>query len=216
MLLQYNNSMYTIFIAIMFIAVNSITCLLHARFDQPDSKLKHVIPVVIIGSGPAGLNAAVYTARSGCSTIVFTGPEPGGSLTQAHYVENWPARTKTTGANIMEDMQKEATSFGALLIPKSIVKVDFSLWPHTLWTDDDDEIHALAVIIATGGTAKTLDIPGVKQYWGKGISICAICDAHFDKDKEVAVIGGGDVGIDKALQLAKFAKKVTNLEKEPH
>lgn len=173
---------------------------------------KNLVPVAVIGAGPAGLGAAIYTARAGLPTIVFMGP--GDTLTQAHHVENWPGKKRETGAHIIEDLQKQAASFGAVLVPKTIEKVDFSGWPRALFTEDGEKIHALAVIVATGGSPKTLDVPGVKEYWEKGIRICAICDAPFDKGKEVAVVGGGDIGVDKALQLTAFAKKVIIFEKE--
>jgi thioredoxin reductase (NADPH) len=174
---------------------------------------RNVVPVVVVGAGPAGLTAALNTARADLKTFVFTGPELGGTLLQCHGIENWPGSKKSTGAHVMEELSEQAKSFGAVFVQKTITKIDFSSWPRRLWTEDGEEINALTVIIATGGTPKTLDIDGVKKYWGKGIGICAICEAPFDKGKEVAVIGGGDTGVDKALQLAAFAKKVTIIEK---
>lgn len=191
----------------------SLTVLRASEFDVRQLTGKsNIMPVAVIGAGPAGLTAALNTARADLKTFVFTGPELGGTLTQCHYIENWPGSKKTTGAQVMDELSDQATSFGAVLIPKTITKIDFSVWPRRLWTEDGEEINALTVIIATGGTPKTLDIEGVKKYWGKGIGICAICEAPFDKGKEVAVIGGGDTGVDKALQLAAFAKKVTIIE----
>jgi thioredoxin reductase (NADPH) len=203
-------------LAIIFFCSIGWRNVLYARVDRALlSDKNNIVYVAILGAGPAGLSAALYTARGGFPTIVFTGPELGGTLMQAHNVENWPAREKTSGKHIMDDLRKQAVEFGAVLVPKTITKVDCSAWPYKLWAEDNEELYALSVIVATGGTPKTISVPGVKDYWGKGISICAICDAPFDKGKEVAVIGGGDSGLDKALQLAAFAEKVTIIEKQP-
>lgn len=176
---------------------------------------KNIIPVAVLGSGPAGLTAAMYTARANFMTVVFGGDEIGGQLTEASYVENWPAKPKMAGADIMKDAQTQAKKFGVQILPVKVVKVNFATWPFQLTLDNDDTVHVMAVIIATGGSQKTMDIPGVKEFWGKGIGVCSICDAPFDKGKDVAIIGGGDAAADRALQLSSYAKNVTILVRAP-
>jgi thioredoxin reductase (NADPH) len=175
------------------------------------NSLKNLAPVAIIGSGPAGLSAAIYSSRSNLYTVVFEGREPGGQLTSTSDVENWPGIGKKFGPDIMKAVKEQAASFGTAFSAESIEKVDFSSWPYKLWTDEGTEINALTVIIATGATPKKLNIPGEKEYWGKGVTTCAICDAPFFKDKDVVVVGGGDSAAEQALQLASNAKKITLL-----
>ncbi len=171
----------------------------------------NIVPVAIIGGGPAGLMAGVYASRNKLPTFVFGGKEIGGQMLQASYVENWPGKIKKAGRDMIIDLKKQARHFGAQLVKDNVKEVDLSEWPYTLTIDNGDKVKALSVVVATGGSQITPDIPGVKKYWSKGISVCTICDAPFDKGKDVAVIGGGDPAGDKALQLAKFANKVTML-----
>lgn len=175
---------------------------------------KNLIPVAIIGSGPAGLTAALFTARAKIKTIVFAGHEPGGQLTGVKRIENWPGKKRMEGSVLMKELQEQAAHFGAEMIYETIKRVDFTQWPFKLISNEGKEVHALAVIIATGGLPKKLEIPGVDEYWGKGIGTCAICDAPFNKDQEVIVVGGGDPAGEVALQLAAYAKKVTMVSSE--
>ncbi len=170
---------------------------------------KNVIPVVIIGSGPAGLSAALYTARAKIKTVVFAGHEPGGTLNQVMHIENWPGKKKIKGSTLMHELEDQAKQFGAEIIYETINKVDLTKWPFTLISNEGTEVHAFTVIITTGGIAKKLEVPGVDEYWGKGIGSCAICDAPFNKDQDVVVVGGGDPAAEIALQVAAYAKKVT-------
>ncbi len=172
-------------------------------------------PVVVIGSGPAGLTAAMYTSRAKFRTRVISGSEIGGQLTEASYVENWPARQKMPGLDIMNDLKAQAQHFGAQLEEVEVSQVNLNEWPFQITLSNGTTIQALTVIIATGGSQRTLDIPGIKEFWGKGIGVCSICDAPFDQDKEVAIIGGGDAAADRAQQLSAFAKKVTLLVRGP-
>ena len=176
----------------------------------------NIVPVAILGSGPAGLTAALYTARANMPTVVITGPDLGGQLTQARYVENWPAKKKESGMELMEQLEEQVRRFGAVLVDASVIKVDFSSWPYKLWLDNDDIIQALSIVIATGGDQEKIDVPGVDTYWGKGIGVCSICDAPFDKDKAVALIGMSDITCDMALQLKEFAKHVYVLVPKDH
>ncbi|MBI2775509.1 FAD-dependent oxidoreductase [Candidatus Dependentiae bacterium] len=178
------------------------------------AKKENLVPVAIIGGGPAGLSASVYTARAQFRTVVFGGMEPGGELTGVKLIENWPGREGSTGAQLIDDLTKQAKHFGAMLVNQAITKVDFSQWPFVLTLDDGTIIHALAVIIASGGIARRLDIPGVEKYWGKGVGSCTICEAPFYKDKDVAVVGGGDTSGERALQLAAYAKNVYLIVRE--
>lgn len=174
---------------------------------------KNIVPVVVIGSGPAGLTAALFTSRADFQTVIVAGQE-GGQLMEAAYIENWPSKPKTAGREMIQDLKEQVQHFGAHLLPTYVEHIDVSRYPFVVHLANGDELNALVIIAATGGAQKTLAIPGVKEYWAKGIGVCTICDAPFDKDKEVAVIGGGDAACDKALQLAAFAKKVTILVRD--
>ncbi len=173
---------------------------------------KNIIPVAIIGSGPAGLSAALYTSRAHLHTVVFQGPQAGGQLMSTSEVENWPGMGKKQGPEIMQGVTSQAKNFGAVLLNDSIKKVDFSQWPYALTTADDIEVHALSVIISTGAFPERLkDVPGESEHWGRGVTACAICDAAFYKDKDVVVVGGGDSAAEQALQLTSYARRITVL-----
>lgn len=174
---------------------------------------KNVVPVVVIGSGPAGLSAALYAARSSLYTIVFEGKTPGGQLTGTTYVENWPGTGKLLGSQLIDQTRKQAEKFGAVMIRDIVTAVDFSSWPFRLTTEEGHTISALAIIIATGAEPKLLNdtrkVPGEKEYWGYGVTTCAICDAPFYKGKKVVVVGGGDSAIEEATLLTSYAQEVT-------
>ncbi|KKP95518.1 MAG: thioredoxin-disulfide reductase [candidate division TM6 bacterium GW2011_GWE2_36_25] len=175
------------------------------------AKKENIVPIAVIGSGPAGLSAGLYGARLGFYTVIFEGPKPGGQLTETGYVENWPGVGRKRGPEIMKDQRAYVESLGAVLMPESISKVDFSSWPYRLTTDDNQVINALSVIIATGSAPRVLAIPGEREYWGKGVTTCAVCDAPYYKNSDVVVIGGGDSAIEEAAQLAPYAKQITIL-----
>jgi|ERR1700733_1749880 len=167
--------------------------------------------IVVIGSGPAGDAAAVYGARAGKSTVVVEGRKPGGLLMETSYVENWPGFKAILGKDLMKEVKEQAMHFGAQFMDDTVEKVDFSQWPYVIYTEDGKTIYALTVIIATGALPNSLNIPGEKEYWAKGVTACAICDGYFYQGKEVVVIGGGDSAIAEAIQLAAYAKKITIL-----
>ena len=169
----------------------------------------NIIPVAIIGSGAAGYAASIPTARAGYRTIVFQGPKPGGELMDSALIENWPGMATATGSECMQKLEKQALQFGALLDPQTITDIDVSQWPFKLVTSNNATVYALTVIIATGATQKKLGIENEDVYWGKGLFSCGICDAIFTQDKDALVIGGGDIAIQRALQLAPLAKTVT-------
>jgi len=172
---------------------------------------QNLYPVVIIGSGPAGLSAAVYAGRGKAKTLVLLGHKPGGLLTETSYVENWPAIQSMLGKDIMDKMMSQASHFGAEFDENDVETIDLSSWPYVVTTDDGKKIYAMTIIIATGASPRLLAIPGEKEYWGRGVTTCAVCDAPFYKDKEVVVIGGGDSAVEEAIQLAQYAKKITIL-----
>lgn len=179
---------------------------------------QNVIPVLVIGSGPAGRTAAAYTARNGFATVVFEGNKPGGLLTETTYVENWPGRVRQLGTEIMEDLAEQARAAGALLVRESVTRIDGSRWPYAVTLADGQVVHALAIIIATGAAPRRLAVPGWDEYWGKdhGITSCAICDAPNYKNRAVVIVGGGDSATEMAEQLAPHARHITILVRKDH
>lgn len=166
--------------------------------------------VAIIGSGPAGYTAAVYNARAQLQPIVFAGDKSGGQLMWTTDVENFPGFSQgKPGPELMMEMRAQAEKFGADIRDQYVISVDFSVRPFKLQIYQSEEITADAVIIATGAEARMMGIPGEKEFLGRGVSTCAVCDAAFFKDKVVYVAGGGDSAMEDTLALTKFAKKIT-------
>jgi thioredoxin reductase (NADPH) len=177
--------------------------------------VKNLVPVVVIGSGPSGLSAALYTARAKFKTIVFTGAQPGGELTGVREIENWPGKEKLTGIHAVDDLTAQAQHFGAEIINDTVKTINLKKWPFEITTEDGKTVNALAIIFATGGIAKKLKVPGALEYWGKGVGSCTICEAPFQKGKDVTVVGGGDTSADRALQLSAYANNVYLVVREP-
>ena len=165
--------------------------------------------LIIIGSGPAGLTAAIYAARANLKPVIIDGNTPGGQLINTSFVENWPGEKSILGPELMNIIREHAKHFGTQFIPEAITKVDFSKQPFTLWTNREKELKAHCVIIATGATPKRLGALGENDYWGKGVTTCAVCDGAFYPDKKVIVIGGGDTAMEDASFLKKFTNKIT-------
>lgn len=173
-----------------------------------------VFEVVIVGSGPAGLTAALYAARADLSPIIFEGPEPGGQLMQTTDVENFPGYADgVMGPQMMEDFRNQAKRFGADCRYGYVTDIDFSKRPYKLTVDEETTVFAKTIIIATGASAKWLDIPSEKRLKGKGVSACATCDGAFFRDEHVIIVGGGDTAMEEATFLTKFARKVTVLHR---
>ena len=165
--------------------------------------------VVIIGSGPAGYTAALYTARANLSPLLIEGLQVGGQLSITTEVDNFPGFPQgVMGPELMESMKKQAARFGTEFLPELVTKVDFSARPFRLYTDDQT-IEATTVIICSGASARMIGIESERKLVGYGVSTCATCDGYFFRGKEIVVVGGGDSAMEEATFLTKFASKVT-------
>ncbi|MCY4562056.1 MAG: thioredoxin-disulfide reductase [Flavobacteriaceae bacterium] len=170
---------------------------------------------VIIGSGPAGYTAAIYAARADLEPIVFTGLEPGGQLTTTTDVDNFPGYPKgVMGPQMMEDFKVQAIRFGTTIKPDYVAKVELSKkigGLHKIFESSGNIIETQTVIISTGAAAKYLNLPSEKRLIGSGVSACAVCDGFFYRNKDVAIVGGGDTACQEASYLANICRKVTML-----
>jgi thioredoxin reductase (NADPH) len=164
--------------------------------------------VIIIGGGPAGYTAALYTARANLQPLVIEGFNWGGQLMITSDVENYPGYADgVLGPMMMQDFRRQAERFGAEFVTDDVTRVDFSERPFRVWVGDDEH-RADAVIVATGATARQLGLPSEQRLQGRGVSYCATCDASFFRDKVVVVIGGGDSAMEEATFITRFARKV--------
>ncbi len=178
---------------------------------------KEHVKCLIIGSGPAGYTAAIYTSRANISPVLYEGLQPGGQLTITTEVENFPGYPEgVTGPVLMDDLRKQALRFGTDIRPGIVTKADLSQAPYSFVIDDTKEITADTVIISTGATAKYLGLEDEKKYAGMGVSACATCDGFFYRKKTVAVVGGGDTACEEAIYLAGLARQVYLVVRKPY
>ena len=175
------------------------------------------VKCLIIGSGPAGYTAAIYTGRANINPVLYEGIQPGGQLTITTEVENFPGYPEgISGTQLMDDLRAQAERFGVEIRTGIITKVDFSERPYKLTIDDEKEILADTVIISTGASAKYLGLDDEQKYAGMGVSACATCDGFFYRKKVVAVVGGGDTACEEAVYLAGLAKQVYLIVRKPY
>lgn len=172
-----------------------------------------VEPVVVVGSGVGALTSALYLARAGFSPLVIIGPQPGGLLTQSHAVQNWPGEYEISGSALVEKIRDQAEKNGVRFLEGELAQVDFAKRPFSLLVKGTGKkkealLQAESCIVATGTTPRFLGVPGEKQYWGAGVSNCAVCDGFFFKGMRVGVVGGGDAAVLEALYLSEIAKEV--------
>jgi len=167
-----------------------------------------IYDLVIIGGGPGGLTAGIYAMRAAMKTVLIEKGAPGGQINMTDAVENWPGIENISGAELSMKFAQHAQSYGLEIVTQEVVTVDPGLAHHSVRLAGGDVIHTYAVIIGTGGHPRMLNIPGEQEYYGRGVSYCAVCDGFFFRNKTVIVVGGGDTAAEEALYLSKLAKHV--------
>ncbi len=164
--------------------------------------------LIIVGGGPAGLSAGIYALRASMRTVLIEKGAPGGQVTLSAEVENYPAVKNKSGFELAQNFLEHAQDYNLEVLPQEAVAVEPGLNAHTVCLDNEESLRSHAVILATGGSPRKLNIPGEDDYYGKGVSYCAVCDGFFFRNKTVVVVGGGDTAAEEALYLAKITKKV--------
>jgi thioredoxin reductase (NADPH) len=182
----------------------------NAPTQTPAPSTPEVENVVVLGTGPAGLTAAIYAARANLQPLIVEGEQPGGQLTITSDVENYPGFAEgVMGPDLMNQFRKQAERFGTRFFTGRVTKVDASKRPFVLHLDNGSTLKTSTLIISTGASAKWLGIESEKKYYGKGVSACATCDGFFFRNQDIAVVGGGDTAMEEATFLTRFAKSVT-------
>jgi thioredoxin reductase (NADPH) len=170
--------------------------------------------VIIIGAGPAGYTAGLYASRASLEPLLLSGPQPGGQLVTTTEVENWPGEEHgIMGPDLVLKLKAQAEKFGTRMVEETVTAVDFSARPYKLMTENGKTYETETVIVATGASARRLELESEKALYGKGVSACATCDGFFFRGKEVVVVGGGDSAMEEATFLTRFATKVTMLNR---
>ena len=169
---------------------------------------KELYDLIIIGGGPGGLSAAIYAMRAALKTVLIEKGVPGGQVTMSDEVENYPGFQQISGAELSMKFSEHANAYGLEVISQEVEALIPGLDHHTVQLADGQKLTAHAVVLATGGSPRKLQIPGEDEYYGKGVSYCAVCDGFFFRNKTVVVVGGGDSATEEALYLSKLAKKV--------
>ena len=164
--------------------------------------------VIIIGGGPAGLSAAIYALRASMRTVLIEKASPGGQITLSDEVENYPGFKSINGYDLSEKFLSHAKSYNLEILSQEAVAVEPGLDWHTVQLGGDEKLKSHTIILASGGLPRKLNIPGEDEFYGKGVSYCAVCDGFFFRDKTVVVVGGGDTAVEEALYLSKLARKV--------
>ena len=167
-----------------------------------------IYDLIIIGGGPGGLTAGIYAMRAALKTILLEKGVHGGQLNNTEIVENWPGIEEISGAELAIKLSQHAAAYGLEVANREVVAVEPGLEYHCVVLDNDEVFKTHAIILGTGGSPRKLDVPGEAEYYGKGVSYCAVCDGFFFRDKTVVVVGGGDSALEEALYLAKITKKV--------
>lgn len=175
------------------------------------------VQCLIIGSGPAGYTAAIYTSRAGISNLLVEGHQPGGQLTTTTTIENFPGFPDgIDGFGLMQNMRQQAINVGAKVVSAAVVSIDLSKRPFVVSLDDGQEVIAQTVVVATGASAKYLGLADEKKYAGQGVSACATCDGFFYRKRDVAVVGGGDTACEEATYLSNLCRKVYMIVRKDH
>ena len=164
--------------------------------------------VIIVGGGPAGLTAGIYAMRAALKTVLIEKAVPGGQVVSSDEVENYPGYERIGGAELSMKFSQHAQAYGLEIVSQEVEEIDPGLDYHTIRLSDGRALKTYAVILAAGGTPRKLNIPGEDEYYGKGVSYCAVCDGFFFRDKTVVVVGGGDSATEESLYLAKLARQV--------
>lgn len=168
----------------------------------------HINDIIIIGGGPGGLTAGIYAMRAALDTVLIEKGAPGGQMNSTDEVENWPGTEKISGADLAMAYANHAKAYNLPVMNREVLNVEPGMDFHTVHLDNGEQLKTHAVILGTGGSPKKLGIPGEDEFYGKGVSYCAVCDGFFFRDKTVVVVGGGDAAVEEALYLAKISKKV--------